>query len=370
MPLPLSRVSRAPKSLAPIARIDVVGGLVPLASASSSIKDCPIEREGREEKKRKKNSAIVKKIAEVGVLQEALWKGELILTGSQAALALEEERRKNAEVRIAKLKDETLRYISEVKVQAVEFKVSSEMMDLNIAFTQEAFQKAYELCEDRVAGKFSKLDLSFLYGDVFDEETGPSAITVDPYPVEAALEPSELAVEASEPMLEPEVVPEALGYPTAPPFESAKLALGSMIAAGVLSSSPISPPKSPINADPLPQGIPLKAHLKYLRKEVHQLKKKLKKIEDELQKFREHALEAITEVTHLRKLHMRDYATEVTRLRKLHMRDYASVAIRKSVFEKELAELKKNTSDKSWALTAKVCSLELSLKQPRRRFDY
>ena len=95
------------------------------------------------------------KTVEVGLLQEALWKGELILAWSQAALALEEERRKKAEVRIAKLKDETSRQILEAKVQVVEeFKISSEMMDLNIAFSEEAFQKGYEFCEDQVARKF------------------------------------------------------------------------------------------------------------------------------------------------------------------------------------------------------------------------
>ena len=49
------------------------------------------------------------KTVEVGVLQEALQKGELILVGLQAILALEEERRKKVEVRIAELKNETSR---------------------------------------------------------------------------------------------------------------------------------------------------------------------------------------------------------------------------------------------------------------------
>ena len=45
-----------------------------------------------------------KKMAEVG-----LRKGELVLAGSQATLALKKERRKKAEIRIAELKDETSR---------------------------------------------------------------------------------------------------------------------------------------------------------------------------------------------------------------------------------------------------------------------
>ncbi|EHA8586582.1 hypothetical protein COCNU_scaffold000542G000020 [Cocos nucifera] len=103
------------------------------------------------------------KKTDIGVLQEALQKGELILVGSQAALALEEKMRKRIEVRIAELKDETSRQISETKVQVVkELKVLFDMMDLNIAFSQEAFQKGYELYKDRVDGMFPKLDLDFL----------------------------------------------------------------------------------------------------------------------------------------------------------------------------------------------------------------
>ena len=48
---------------------------------------------------------------------------------------MEEERRKKAEVKITELKDQISRQISKMKIQAVkEFKVSSKMMDLNIAF--------------------------------------------------------------------------------------------------------------------------------------------------------------------------------------------------------------------------------------------
>ena len=42
--------------------------------------------------------------------------------------------------------------------------------------------------------------------------------------------------------------------------------------------------QSPANAESLPQRISLKTLNKRLRKEVHQLSKKLKKIEDELYK--------------------------------------------------------------------------------------
>ncbi|EHA8588298.1 hypothetical protein COCNU_scaffold004647G000040 [Cocos nucifera] len=154
---------------------------------------------------------------------------------------VEEERRKKDEVRIAELKDETSRQISEAKIQVTkEFKVSSEMMDLNIAFSHETFQKGYELCEDRVARKFSELDLDFLYGDIIDEEARPSAVPTDPCPAELALEPSKPAIEAPKPVLEPKVVPEAPGSPAAP-STSAEPILGSVTVAGAPSSSPISP---------------------------------------------------------------------------------------------------------------------------------
>ena len=164
--------------------------------------------------------------------------------GSQATLALEKERRKKVEVRIVELKDETSRQISEAKIQVVEeFKISSKMMDLNISFSQEAFQKGYELYEDQVAGKFSELDLGFLYGDISDEETGPSTIAADPCLVEVALEPSEPTIEALKPMLELKVVSKAPSSPTAPPSESAEPAFRSATVAGVPSSSPVSPPE-------------------------------------------------------------------------------------------------------------------------------
>ena len=70
-------------------------------------------------------------------------------------------------------------------------------------------------------------------------------------------------------------------------------------------------------------------------------------MEDELQKSRKNALEAIIEVTHLRKL---------------HMKDFISFNIKKGNFERELAELKKSTDDKSWALTIKLSSLEVKLR--------
>ena len=87
--------------------------------------------------------------------------------------------------------------------------------------------------------------------------------------------------------------------------------------------------------------------IKNLRKEVHLLRKKLKKTEDNLQALRKNASEATKKVTHLRNL---------------HMKDSTSFSIRKGSFERELAELWKNACNNSWALTAKIGSLETQLK--------
>ena len=92
-----------------------------------------------------------------------------------------------------------------------------------------------------MAGKFFELDLDFLYGDVFDEETKPFAFAADHCPIEAALRPFKPIIEMLEPMLEPDVVPEASSSPVAPPSESAKPTLGSATTARVPSSSLVSP---------------------------------------------------------------------------------------------------------------------------------
>ncbi|KAG1347964.1 hypothetical protein COCNU_06G017930 [Cocos nucifera] len=60
-----------------------------------------------------------------------------------------EKRRKKAKAKVGKLKDQASKQILEAKIHAMkEFKISSEMRDLNVAFGQEAFQKGYEFCED------------------------------------------------------------------------------------------------------------------------------------------------------------------------------------------------------------------------------
>ncbi|KAG1348004.1 hypothetical protein COCNU_06G018330 [Cocos nucifera] len=57
--------------------------------------------------------------------------------------------------------------------------------------------------------------------------------------------------------------------------------------------------ESPTNADSLPLGVPIKPLIKNLRKKVHLLKKKLKKMEDDLRASQKIASEATKELTHL-----------------------------------------------------------------------
>ena len=90
--------------------------------------------------------------------------------------------------------------------------------------------------------------------------------------------------------------------------------------------------QSPIDVESLPQEIPLKLIIKSLKRKIHHLRKKLKKIEDELQRSKKNASKVMI---------------EVTRLHKLYMKDSISFSIKKDNFEKKLAEFKKSASDKS-----------------------
>ncbi|EHA8588384.1 hypothetical protein COCNU_scaffold004936G000010 [Cocos nucifera] len=72
-----------------------------------------------------------------------------------------------------------------------------------------AFIKGFELCKDKVASKFSKLDLSFWGEEAPSEKAGPSTTASDPSPAEVVPEPFEPTVEVSEPAQEPEVAENA-----------------------------------------------------------------------------------------------------------------------------------------------------------------
>ncbi|EHA8587464.1 hypothetical protein COCNU_scaffold002268G000010 [Cocos nucifera] len=97
------------------------------------------------------------------VLKGALRKEEFILTRLKAALALEEERRKEAENKVAELEARMAKSVLEAMTWAIEeFKASFKMRNLNVKFGQEAFIKDFKHYEDRMARRFSKLDLSLL----------------------------------------------------------------------------------------------------------------------------------------------------------------------------------------------------------------
>ncbi|EHA8586413.1 hypothetical protein COCNU_scaffold000335G000010 [Cocos nucifera] len=86
--------------------------------------------------------------AEKGVLR----KEEFVSTKLKAALTLEEERKKEAKIKVAELKAQMANSISEAMIWAMkEFKASSKMRNLNVKFGQQAFIKGFELCKDRVA---------------------------------------------------------------------------------------------------------------------------------------------------------------------------------------------------------------------------
>ena len=63
-----------------------------------------------------------------------------------------------------------------------EFKASSEMEDLQVQFSQDAFIKGFKLCQEKVVRKYPKLDLDFL-DEASDDEVGPSEAAVGPPPV-------------------------------------------------------------------------------------------------------------------------------------------------------------------------------------------
>ncbi|XP_073104026.1 uncharacterized protein [Elaeis guineensis] len=172
------------------------------------------------------------------------------------------------------------------------------MRDMNVQFGQEAFIKGFELCQEKVARKFSELDLSFL-GEESEDEAGPS--------------PATTAIAAPLPGT---------------------------------SSSPTPAPECPAEALPLPLGIPLKSTIQRLKKEVLHLTKKSKKMEGELRRLREGHSEATAEATHFRNLHVKG------------IMEYSR---RKADFAKELAECKKSASDRIWAQAVKISALKVEL---------
>ena len=71
---------------------------------------------------------VEEKAADVGSLQKALQKEEFVSAGLKAGLALEEQRRKEGENKLAELEARMAKSVSEAATRAVEeFKTSSEM---------------------------------------------------------------------------------------------------------------------------------------------------------------------------------------------------------------------------------------------------
>ena len=132
---------------------------------------------------------------EVEHLQGALGSAKYASMKMKEELASELEKRKKAEAIIFKGE----RRIAEAKEQIIlDFKALKELEDIKIKFAKEAFVKGFELCQKRVAEKFSELDLGFLGKESFEDEMEPStSANLSPTKF-AATEPANSAVAPSE----------------------------------------------------------------------------------------------------------------------------------------------------------------------------
>ncbi|KAG1360728.1 hypothetical protein COCNU_09G001910 [Cocos nucifera] len=183
------------------------------AKARKVQKDLQVEIRQLQEKVAKVKYLAEEKVVEIGSLQGALRKEEFISARLKAALALEEERKKEAENKITELEARMAGSISEVMTRAMEeFKASFEMRNLNVKFGQEMFIKGFELYEGRITRRFSELDLRFLEKKD-DIEAGPFDAAVDPSFAKLASGPFEPTAEAPKPVR----ASEAAESPPAPP---------------------------------------------------------------------------------------------------------------------------------------------------------
>ncbi|EHA8588305.1 hypothetical protein COCNU_scaffold004692G000010 [Cocos nucifera] len=134
------------------------------------------------------------KMMESESLRDAFRKEEFVLAGLKIALALEEEEKKEAKLKVIELEAQLAKSILEVVARAIEeLKTSPKMKDLNIAFSQKAFIKGFEFYEGRVARRFLELDLEFLEEE---EEAGEEA---RPSSTRADLSSAEPSVKVPEP---------------------------------------------------------------------------------------------------------------------------------------------------------------------------
>ncbi|KAG1330958.1 hypothetical protein COCNU_02G009260 [Cocos nucifera] len=182
----------------------VTGSLMPSDSPAEACIPKPLAGGEKEVEKKKAKSnlrrssgrkrdevdlSLKEKSIEVEGLQEALCKKKNISVGLKITLGLEKEQKRKVEAEIAKLREKIFMQISEAMAQGIEeFMVFLEMRDLNIKFDQEAFNKSFEVCENRMASKFSKLDLNFPYEGAPKNEMEPSIDAADPPPIEPTIE--------------------------------------------------------------------------------------------------------------------------------------------------------------------------------------
>ena len=111
---------------------------------------------------------------EVVGLREALERERQTSTEQKADL---EEMVRRAEAEVANMAEQIPTLISEVRSQAVEeFKASTEMKKLKVEFGQAAFNRGFEVCQEKMVVKFPELDLSFL--DEASEDEARASPTV------------------------------------------------------------------------------------------------------------------------------------------------------------------------------------------------
>ena len=91
-----------------------------------------------------------------------------------------------------------------------------------------------------------------------------------------------------------------------------------------------------------------------LRRKVHHLTKKSKKLDDELHWLRKSHSKVTAEAIHFQDLHRKG------------LMDYTQ---RKADFTTELEELRKCASDRSWIQASKISSLEVELAAVREKID-
>ncbi|EHA8587634.1 hypothetical protein COCNU_scaffold002864G000020 [Cocos nucifera] len=307
--------------------------------ASKALEEARVEVEKAQAKVKSMRVASKIQSTKIEHLREELREEHEKMMNLKTTLAQEEEEKRKAQEGVGAVVERVVK----------SFKSSRDMEDIRIAFAQEAFNKGIQICLGRVAENFFKVDLDLLMKKLGDR-ADPSSLRVGVVPTDV---PSSSIARA---------IPEALESITAAP----KLAHGSDVNEDTPTSPMVELPKnalddlghdSPLSVDanPLLRGVLIKPLIRSLKMEIHRLKKKLRKIKDDLQESRKNALKA---------------TIEVTRLRSLHRKDSNNFSTWKDSFEKKMDELRRSASNKSWELTVKISSLEIDLTAIKKKFNY